>query len=1498
MRRTIVPGILGVGGAAALGLWLWMGGEQGWAKGGSSRVPGFQVTLAFERPWQRELQLGEGETIELSVAVEQPSNLPSHGRIGVKWELLSERASRSSSPVRASDPHAIGGAPTAGWRKVLHALDPDLYLVYRAPVAGRYRLEVAPVIEEVPIFEGTRWREEGQAPAATPFPRRTPWPVGHQVPLTIELSPIDLQADEGSGMFVELEPNDSPELAQPISLPSGEGGPAIQSVRISGGADDIEYFDNGAVGRSGEDWFQLEYSGREPQLLTAALTIPDQAVVAQLRLYTVDAEAEPEASPEARRGTASTGGWPRPILSMVEYTEGRNENERVHQQNEGHRVAIVRRLKPGGIYFLRVEANAPGYEVELRILPPAPYADPRLAVRQAMYDHIGQVDAWLANRPRGASVERRIRETGNLMGTHCMSCHTQSGVWGPVVPIEQGYRVENLQHYRRMINLMYESLRPTNYLLEAANNTSLPPLDIGDGPAGTRVTGHAVASVERIRPPRKLHSQQLVRAANLILQTADPSGINAAGPGSNVGQSVVYGYAGEVLRRAWDRTAHPRYLAALEEKAGRLLAVTPRYTDDLAHRIEFFRRFFPADYLRQSAKAHLAQAQIEPEPPPPSLPMAPQPVTPATSAGPTAPPPAQFPTYRLQSPEEALAMEARIRRQLVEDETRLRAIQNRDGSWGFDPGKRSGDETSWRTDGESDPAPTALALSALEALGHRTEDPAVARGVAALLRVQDPYGRWNKSAQTGFVTTAYVMHALARLYPVSDRPEIPEATTLRGRIARARSLSHAEDRAAVEELTKLAGDASPWVRMWAVMGLGALPDRRAVPTLIGAMGDRVKMVREAAAWAVEQTLLDDTGSEEMLTAAVEGEDRTRETVMKALGMRADAVLPAPHLALGRVAAQLARGLNDDPHPGVRAWAAKAAWQWWVWNPPVRSALQQAWVRKLQADESNALVENTFRYQSHALFIVNGHKANGSEEHQYPELTVLFAEIESRLDDPALTPLVKDRLARRLVSIAATFYNTSGGDGGPGQMGYLTERSSEMIGKAVLHLWDRTSPSDLAELRLVLEGASGVGYGALQDRVIGYSTAGPESLRTVAAAAVSDPSTVTLPATEEKVGPLVEQIHRGAQDYDRRQTLAAPVLRLLARANWAVPKTTEQRDLLYRLLIPHFDEAPQPEQLTAIIEAAADAVKPMGQQNADWYLADRMGATLAANPDLQTDELLRFLPETIRNPLIAHFWLPSVRWIMEYGEGVPAIGKEQGAVDLPLEVRVARDRAVTLYQKMLTPEAPAMTRSLAFRLANQTALRQRPEIAAALRTLVEREGESGTAQAARLILRQAEPEAWVSDLQDAVRREPLAAPLRDGAGEPRLSPAFLASFQYFRDHVAPELNRPQRMDEMSCLRCHGVRGRVPSMELEAADGNGYWTMTKMLRNYLILQQRVDPASPEGSKLLRKPLNIQTGEEDGHQGGRRYTPGEKAYQILRRWVLDQPRVQEGQRLVVTR
>jgi len=91
----------------------------------------------------------------------------------------------------------------------------------------------------------------------------------------------------------------------------------------------------------------------------------------------------------------------------------------------------------------------------------------------------------------------------------------------------------------------------------------------------------------------------------------------------------------------------------------------------------------------------------------------------------------------------------------------------------------------------------------------------------------------------------------------------------------------------------------------------------------------------------------------------------------------------------------------------------------------------------------------------------------------------------------------------------------------------------------------------------------------------------------------------------------------------------------------------------------------------------------------------------------------------------------------------------------------------------------------------------------------------------------------------------------------------------------------------------LAGRVPSMELIAADNNGYLTAKALYANYTTLLERVNESDVEQSKILRKPLNVQSGQEDGHQGGRRFNPGDRGYQILRNWVLDAAALKQGKK-----
>ncbi|HYI95153.1 MAG TPA: hypothetical protein VEX68_16530 [Bryobacteraceae bacterium] len=1295
------------------------------------------LSVDFHGHYTRAYGLKAGETVDVSVGLPAPSRLPANGRVAVEW---------------------------AGYRKVLHALDPDFHLVYRAPKASQVTVKVSAVEDEEPIFNLPRWREAGSIQKIERFPKQTPWPAGHGLPLRVHVKPVQYGTST-RGMTIEAEPNDSIAEAQTISI-GGSGG--NENLHITGGADDIEYFDNGKVGVSGLDWFRIDFQGKEPRLFTANLTVPDPLVVSQVLFYTADGK---------------------------EYREGANANERVHQQTEGHRTEISRLLQAGTTYFLKVEANSPGYEVELRLRKPAPYTDSREAVRLAMYDHLAQVDAWLLNRPRGASVDRRIRDTGSLLGTHCMSCHTQSGVWGPVGAMANGYRVENVANLRHLVNVMYESLRPTNILQDAANNTSLAPLDLGDGPAGTRVAGYNVTTLEALLPARRLHSAQQIRTANFVLQSADPSGINAAGPGSNVGQSIVYRFAGEILRRAWEQTRDERYLVALEQKAEKLLTVVPKYSDDLSNRIEFFAKTMPANYvvIREESDA-------------------------------------------------AKALWARSRTQIAADEQRLRAIQKPDGSWGFHPGVNGTTDPK-----DVDPAPTALALTALASLGFDDRDPAVKRGVGALLKMQDSYGRWNRNALTGFVTTAYVLHALSRLYP--DNAQGPQKSdfspapneSLSDTVARFRAMAqlglNPSDGQYVDLILPGADHTSPQVRYWAQIALGAVHNERGIAAQLRGLGDPVKMVREAARWGMRQTLLDDKGWDHLFAAYETADDLTRESMAGTLLMRADGVLSRTAAGYPRLASALDQMMNKDPHPGVRAWASRAAWNWWVWNPPARLRLNQAFLTSLEQPEQSSLVETAKRYQTEALFIANGQRANGSKEHQYPELAMLFEDITNKLDRGDSV-----NLSRRVAKVAATYYSMAGGDGGPGQMGYVTPKSAEMVGKALLPYWTKAEEAkDEAAIRLAIEASANATWEPLQKKVLSYSSNGPEHLRTLAATSLSDPRVISLPGTQEFLEPLADQIQRGAKEPERRNELVGPLIKLFSRARWDIPKTEEQQQIFFGLLVPTFP----PER--GRLEENTRELLQMDKESPDWYLARSIGQVIHTNPDLQTPALLARFPKTFATPMEEMLWLPSIKWLLTYNTPLPEVrSKNSAESNVNAELR---ERSVDLYLKQLTdPKTDKRLRGAALNLAADTKVRSHPRIAP--------------------VLHKVKPDYMEPDVAEVSA----------------MSPAWKENFEYFKTWVAPEFTKSNREDEQACLGCHAVAGRVPSMPLMAADNNGYLSPKATHANYVTLLERINENDVEQSKILRKPLNVQSGKEDGHQGGRRYNPGDRGYEILRRWVLD--------------
>ncbi|MCB1019934.1 MAG: hypothetical protein KDC27_08400, partial [Acidobacteria bacterium] len=977
------------------------------------------ASFRLEEAWGSERQLRAGEAVRIHVQVDDPAALPPNARIAVEWDA--PELPGAAFEGERGDLHARRGGD---WSKTLHALDPDVTLVYRAPVDGKYVLRVAAVTDRedpLPAFH----RDLGRAPLANPLPVHTPDPSG--AAMTVEITPLEALA--GAGVLLEAEPNDTPEQA--VDLPLGDGD-ADRELRVLGSQDELEYFENAQSGKGPDDWYRIVYRGSKTKLLTANLQVAEPVLSGRIRVYkagTPSAEELAPSEPPKREDfgnanpvpyvhpPAETIPGPEPVYT---YYDGRDINERIHQQDDNFRAFVARRLHPGETYYLRVESNQPAYELELRVIDPAPYDDPRKAVALSVDYQLAEVDAWLIHRPRNIAIHTRVRDGSSLFGEACMSCHTQSGVWGVADAFRNGYRAERaLQSQRRLINTMYESLRPTIKLEDAASNTSLAPNDLGDAPAGSRVAGRNIVQHERTFRPKALHSYQQRRTANYVLQTADPKGINAAGKGSNFGPNVVFKFAAEILERAWRDTGNPKYFLGMEEKARAVLATGDdqlKVVDDLGHRIEFFYGLFPKrdEYLRTVAEVSDGDPRRV---------------------------------------EDAAAFYLLFEQQAQKDVTRLRALQQDSGGWGFDLGLTEGDVWK-RLDEEPDAAPTGVSLIALHAAGFGPDDPAVKGGVDWLLANQFEYGLWNKAAQTGFVTNAYAIRALSKLFPGTARPYARAAFEPKAgesaveTLARVRALQATGRADFADLMIDAAASDDPEVRRYAYLGLAGLTVARkddpelsdamrtqVVQTLIAGLGDGVKGVREAAFWGLRQHLLDDAGWPELLAAYASGDARTRQSVVQALVTRADLSGPRASMAPDDLAKLLARAM-EDAHPGVRAYSFKAAWRWWVWNPGVRDTLNQAWADHLTRPETNVMAETALRYSTASMLMVNGQIANqtGGDnlDQQYPELSELYELLERRR---AASDGSAALLDRRLAAVAATHFQERGGDGGPGQMGY-------------------------------------------------------------------------------------------------------------------------------------------------------------------------------------------------------------------------------------------------------------------------------------------------------------------------------------------------------------------------------------------------------------------------------------------------------------------------------
>ena len=1553
-------------------------------------------SVAFDGAWSKSWKFDRDQTVQIRVGLDEPSGLPENARIEVRWT-----GPPADEPGFDGDRADLVEGMENGWSKVLHTLDPDVFLLYKAPRSGRYELQLK-TVEDREHLSTEYHRDTGLARLASVAPARTPAIPNAPISVSVETVP----EVQGADLVLETEPNNSPEQA--VELPF-ERGTEDQVIRVVGGADELEYFDNAASGKSPDDWYRFVYRGDRMKLMTANLQIPEPVVSARIRVYKPGVPTAEELKPREAAKREDFGNnaiipyihpdtvaipGPEPVYT---YYDGRDLNERLHQQDDNFRSFVTRRVHPGETYFLRVETNQPGYELEVRLVEPAPFKTPQQALRQSIYYHLAEIDAWLIHRPRNIAVHRRVRDGSSLFGENCMSCHTQSGVWGVADALRHGYRPDGtVQNHRRLVNTMYESLRPTNELVDAAVNTSLAPNDLGDAPAGSRVAGRNVVLHERTFKPKRLHSYQQRRTANYVLQTADPGGINAAGKGSNFGPNVVFKFAAEILERSWRDSREEKYLEGIVDKAEKIVATGDnqiKVSDDLGHRIEFFHDLLPhKDLAELDDDSELAKRAAELLP--------------------------------------------KFENQVDRDLQRLLALQQDDGSWGFDLGVHDEATDTWsRIDDEGDAAPTAVALIGLRAAGHGPDSPPVKRAVQWLLDNQFEYGLWNRSAQTGFVTNAYVIRALSRLFPGDAKPferasyEPKSGETALEKLSRVRALQSTGRADFADLMIDATEDDIPQVRYYGYLGIGGSLAPSGIPALITGLADPVKACREAAYWSLRQLLLDDQGWPALMAAYRAGDDRTRQSILQALVMRVDLSGPRSQVDRNELADLLSTAMRD-PHPGVRAYAFKAAWHWWVWNPPLRQRINKAWTAALMRPEANAQVENALRYSTASMLIVNGQIANqtgvNNRPQQYRELEDLYRMLSSARRDAGDR---RDLLEQRLVTVAATHFEERGGDGGPGQLGYSTPGATELIGDILLDVYrSRTDTGRVPWRSIALQGAANVNFSPLQEHMLALLQSDDIEQVAAAAKALSNPSSLRLEGKPGVIEPLLAKLE--AFLMAGRQSDAKALVRFLSRVRWSFPEDDPEAERrFFELLVPSAAPAPVASAPHVLGRPAAAAVDPSALQT---ERATLLGEVLGNNSSLQRRAVFDHVGGDAR------FWLPSTEWMLRYQEGGPTMeeaiegateaedlevkeltggrttqqlvpdgltsrntilwwreglprdqltfnveapeagpfeivaaflhDREMGIVqaalngdpigdpvdfykpdltapgpvslgvhqfregpneltfrmtgsnpdaepnyifgldylklepgetagslftkdDLGIDVIdpivEAKNRLVEMFTSWFSAGTPEAVRKQAIALANKTALRRHPEVLKALAAWFEHEPSPVYRQRIENIL----------NSDDKIYGKKLRELITESGAEPRKSETralgntdpWIEDIIHFRDYVFTEMTRIDAKDNRACISCHGVPGRVPTLYLEAPDAAGYIPPEALLGNYRRMQERVDLHDVEKSKFLRKPLNIQSGEEDGHQGGVRYEAQDPGYQVIREWVLKQAELQ---------
>jgi HEAT repeat protein len=706
--------------------------------------------------------------------------------------------------------------------KWLHTADLDFYLTLRPRAPGPVTAILnAPGAEQVPELETVMRRI----------------PVGR-----------------GDPSVIAAAPNDTWQAAQPFEF----------GQTVFGADDERPYApapgeDRYAAMLKGFQWFRFTFHGTEPRLAYFVLDITDREVPLDVDIFQMG--KNPAGQPD-----------------VVPYTEGAAIYQIEATQNyPGLYKFRTRILKPGGTYYVRVDANHPAYQLHTYDYPVPPYKDPRQAVRTGMDFLINMGDTWLSNTPRRGAVG--LRTTMVHSDTQlCIACHpTQFTTRGYLTAVANGYPVTQRPALEFLTDRIYNNQRP----LYGEPGTDWVRVIYSARTVASRlpVIEHLFEQNVTHDPPRLSFNVPYGNFLKIHYQdrTIMP-GDESDGCEPSISPFEIAAQSWDTFQMLYQQTGEEQWASERNLVERLALPREPKNMIDLNWKIHFL-----ATIGREKYRAQLDQLLDQ-------LYSFQQPGGMWPYAFDNKGKPADFISYH------AVLAAALAGRRPETDPHLARAVdallkaQRPEGSWEGDP-VYQGFNTPFRA--------TQFAVMALSTLYPGPDrKPAKEKG-------------WDDAFPPP--PTQLAKDDLPRLLSQLDQlwDLAPDAV-----LRQVRAI--------------LASSHQPLAREGAARALGHMADSGAIKTLVAALGDPDKMVQRTAGWALRMILerrpgAASEGRAELAAALASSNARTRWGATQLFNQHFKYLADDGPLLLA-----LRRNL-DDPVPAVRLNAARGLWQWYYWK---------------------------------------------------------------------------------------------------------------------------------------------------------------------------------------------------------------------------------------------------------------------------------------------------------------------------------------------------------------------------------------------------------------------------------------------------------------------------------------------------------------------------------------------------------------------------------------